>query len=74
MERALLNCQLSSWFPSCKTHAYKTELIELSEAFLKYLTEDGVFVSELSQAVSSLPQTMENCMKEQLNCYRQHFV
>ena len=56
MERAMLNCQLSSWLPKCKLHAYKTELIELSEAFVKHLTEDGVFVSEHSKAVSSQSQ------------------
>jgi len=57
----MLNCQMSSWLAGCKVHAYRTELIELPESFLSYLTADRVYVSESSKAVSFLQAKDDKC-------------
>mmetsp|Transcript_3983 Transcript_3983/g.9396 ORF Transcript_3983/g.9396 Transcript_3983/m.9396 type:complete len:422 (+) Transcript_3983:125-1390(+) len=41
-ERAASPLHICTWYPRLKQHALKTELVQLSDAFLRYLKEDGV--------------------------------
>ena len=50
-ERAILNCQITSWYSSFERVTYRTRLIELPHAFVEYLLQDGVYLPEESAAV-----------------------
>ena len=50
-EKAILNCQIASWYSSFERVTYRTRLIELPDAFVEYLLQDGVYLPEESAAV-----------------------
>lgn len=50
--QSLNSCQIHEWLPSFRDLAYKTEIVELPQSWLVYLTADGVYVEEDSKAVS----------------------
>lgn len=50
-EKAILNCQIGSWYRSFEQVTYRTRLIELPDSFVEYLLQDGVFLPEQSAAV-----------------------
>ena len=52
--KQVLNCQISSWYPSLEHLTFRTKLINLPDDFVRYLVADGVFLSDLTQAVRSL--------------------
>lgn len=50
-ERSILNCQIASWYSAFERVTYRTRLIELPDAFVEYLLQDGVYLPEESAAV-----------------------
>jgi len=52
--RAVLNCQIGSWYAAFEHVTYRTRLIELPNTFVEYLLADGVYLPERSAAVSRL--------------------
>ncbi|KAK9837006.1 hypothetical protein WJX81_006472 [Elliptochloris bilobata] len=50
-EQAIVNCQLASWYKDFEHVTYRTRLIELPDAFVDYLLQDGVFLPEQSAAL-----------------------
>ena len=49
---AVFSCQYASWYRRLGHLAFKSKLIELPQAFIEFLLQDGVFLSESSSAVS----------------------
>ena len=63
-EKAILNCQIGSWYRGFEQVTYRTRLIELPDTFVEYLLQDGVFLPEQSAAVRPpLPRAV--CMANQ---------
>lgn len=48
---SLVACSCSTWLPTFRQLTARSTLIELPDAFLDFLVEDGVFVGGASQAV-----------------------
>jgi hypothetical protein len=48
----VLDCQFGSWYPQFAHLAIRSIIIQLPPAFVEYLVQDGVFVSDDSKAVS----------------------
>lgn len=40
--RDVLACQITEWYPHFKERTVRTEFVELTEAFVQYLLQDGV--------------------------------
>ena len=41
---AVDKCQFYAWYPKFKKYTMSSDIIELSEDFVEYLNEDGVFI------------------------------
>lgn len=44
VEEEILACQFASWFPTFRDVTFKSEILPLSENFIKYLLADGIHV------------------------------
>ena len=49
--RSIISCQFGQWYPSFRDIAFRSKVIELPAAFVKYLVDDGVFLAADSNAV-----------------------
>jgi hypothetical protein len=57
-EEELNRCQFAEWYPLLQKHSIKSVVLELDEAFISYLKEDGI----------RLPDTMNNYLgKDELS-------
>ncbi|KAK9905753.1 hypothetical protein WJX75_005749 [Coccomyxa subellipsoidea] len=49
--RSIISCQFGQWYPSFRDIAFRSKVIELPAAFVKYLVDDGVFLAADSNAL-----------------------
>ena len=48
----VLACQFSRWYPAYRHLTYRSIVMDLPQAFVDYLLEDGIYVPSGSEAVS----------------------
>lgn len=46
-------CRFENWYPRFAAVTFKSRLVELTDDFIQYLKQDGVFLQEESDAVSA---------------------
>lgn len=71
----ILACQFSAWYPNFSDVAFRSKIIPLPSSFLEFLLQDGVFLPEGSQAVSSVHVKHQCCWRNDQRGQRvMHFV